>query len=288
MKMTMEEIIDLWGTEDKAIQYLIDNGIVQINQKCTKCRTKMKFNFERRMVFCMKKKCRQSRSIFKNTFFSSARMGIHKLLQACYLYLLKIEIKSIMILTGISSKTISDWLGFVRQLVGEDVSLEETQIGGPDIVVEIDETKMGRRKYHRGHSVEGVWVVAGVERTEEKKMFAVEVENRDAETISEIIKTYVKEGSVINTDCWRAYKKACEVNGFEHRTVNHSETFKNPLDGTHTNTIEGNNNALKTLIRPRNRNKKNIKYYLLYFIWRRLNKKNLWTGFLSALKNIKY
>jgi hypothetical protein len=30
------------------------------------------------------------------------------------------------------------------------------KIGGNDIVVEIDETRIGRNKYHRGHYVEGV------------------------------------------------------------------------------------------------------------------------------------
>jgi hypothetical protein len=33
------------------------------------------------------------------------------------------------------------------------------KIGSPGIVVEVDETKLGKRKYHRGHRVEGVWVV---------------------------------------------------------------------------------------------------------------------------------
>ncbi|KAM0685950.1 Phosphotyrosine-binding domain, partial [Conglomerata obtusa] len=33
------------------------------------------------------------------------------------------------------------------------------QIGGKDIVVEIDESKFGKRKYNRGHRVLGTWVV---------------------------------------------------------------------------------------------------------------------------------
>lgn len=31
------------------------------------------------------------------------------------------------------------------------------------VVVEVDEYKFGKRKYHKGHQVEGVWVVGGVE-----------------------------------------------------------------------------------------------------------------------------
>ena len=38
------------------------------------------------------------------------------------------------------------------------------QIGGPGKVVEIDESKFGRRKYNRGRYQEGHWVFGGVER----------------------------------------------------------------------------------------------------------------------------
>jgi hypothetical protein len=33
----------------------------------------------------------------------------------------------------------------------------------------MNKTKLVKRKYHHGHRVEGVWVVAGVEKTAEKK-----------------------------------------------------------------------------------------------------------------------
>lgn len=92
----------------------------------------------------------------------------------------------------------------------------------------------------------------------------------------------------MHTDCWRSYFPVCKELNLIHYTVNHKYSFKNPDDGTHTNTVEGQNNALKILIKPRNRNKKNIKYFLLYFLWRRINKKNIWGGFEYALREIKY
>lgn len=38
------------------------------------------------------------------------------------------------------------------------------QIGGNNIIVEIDEAKFGRRKYHRGRLITGQWLFGGIER----------------------------------------------------------------------------------------------------------------------------
>lgn len=60
-------------------------------------------------------------------------------------------------------------------------------LSGPDIIVEVDESKFGKRNYHRGHPVEGCWVVGSVERTVERRVFAVIVEDRKAATLKEVI-----------------------------------------------------------------------------------------------------
>lgn len=40
---------------------------------------------------------------------------------------------------------------------------ESCKLGGPGKTVQIDESKIGKRKYHRGHHVEGQWVFGGIE-----------------------------------------------------------------------------------------------------------------------------
>ena len=59
---------------------------------------------------------------------------------------------------------------------------------------------MGKRKYNRGHRVEGVWVVGGVERISNRKIFAIPVERCDAITLETIVTRYVLAGSIIQTD----------------------------------------------------------------------------------------
>lgn len=91
----------------------------------------------------------------------------------------------------------------------------------------------------------GQWVLGGVEITDERRLFLVPVQRRDARTLLKIIKKYVAPGSIIHTDCWRAYERIPRLvnrNGqsydYQHFTVNHSAHFV-AEDGTHTNTIEG-------------------------------------------------
>ena len=94
---------------------------------------------------------------------------------------------------------------------------------------------------------------------------------RDAKTLEAIIKKRVRPGTHILTDCWPAYSKLDQLEGFNliwhhkdfflyplsfilyffyyildisgynytHDTVNHSEHFKDPISGVHTNTVEG-------------------------------------------------
>ncbi|KAF0763162.1 Myb DNA-bind 2 domain-containing protein [Aphis craccivora] len=96
-----------------------------------------------------------------------------------------------------------------------------------------DESKFGRRKYHRGHHVEGQWVFGGVER-ETGRCFLVPVEKRDKDTLLTIIKDWILPGTLIISDCW----KFNVFRGYSHLTVNHSIEFKNP-ESAHTNNIEG-------------------------------------------------
>lgn len=85
----------------------------------------------------------------------------------------------------------------------------------------------------------GVWVVGGVELTDERRCFLLTVHDRSQATLLTIIKEYVHDHSIVRTDCWSGYRNMESLGmNLTHQTVNHSEGFR---DGdVHTNTIEGN------------------------------------------------
>uniref|UniRef100_A0A915JNK7 ISXO2-like transposase domain-containing protein n=1 Tax=Romanomermis culicivorax TaxID=13658 RepID=A0A915JNK7_ROMCU len=112
------------------------------------------------------------------------------------------------------------------------------------MVVEIDESKFGKRKYHRGHHVDGVWVFGRYERGT-GRVFMVPVEDRSTSTLLPIIQEWIKPGTTIHSDLWKAYN-CLEDEGFHHLSVNHSLNFKDPETGVHTNAIESSWRAAKS------------------------------------------
>lgn len=114
------------------------------------------------------------------------------------------------------------------------------------------------------------------------------VSNRSTSTIVEVLSRHVIEGSTILTDCWKGYASLDKIFNIVHETVNHKKWFKDPHTGTHTNTVEGTNYALKRHVPPRNRTEDDLPGFLHEFVWRRKNRHRLWEAFLDALRNVVY
>jgi transposase-like protein len=191
-------------------------------------------------------------------------------------------------LGGHTNKTGTAFIKYLTELVSGDINEEHCKIGGEGITVEIDESKFAKRKNNRGHHVEGAWIVGGVERTEQRRLFARVVENRSAETLHEIIGAHVHPGSIVLTDCWRGYAGMEDELDVTHETVNHSLHFRDPNTGVHTNTIEGTWFAMKRRIPPRNRSRDTVERHVLAFIWRRQHESHLWEAFLNALADTDF
>ena len=107
----------------------------------------------------------------------------------------------------------------------------EEKIGGPDRV-QIDESKFGKRKYHRGHRVEGQWVFGGIEEGSQKS-FLFAVDDRSEATLLP-----VANHTNIHRRGHNHNIRLLEKHSYKHLTVNHSKGFMNK-DGNYTNKIEG-------------------------------------------------
>ena len=97
---------------------------------------------------------------------------------------------------GIGSHAAVDWDMFCREVCEVTLFEKREKIGGPGKLVQIDKSKIGKRKYHRGHVVEGQWVFGGIEE-DSRKSFMETVENRTEETLLNLIREWVAPGTVI-------------------------------------------------------------------------------------------
>jgi transposase-like protein len=282
------EIAKIFTNENDAVEYLIDMRVIKLERQCVECGIWMKTTFQKRRFRHLCNGLAKNISIFEGTFLKHVHLKFFELLHFAYLWLANVTQTSISLITGHGSATISAYARHFNKLVATDIEPYSCVIGGKDIIVEVDECKMGKRKYHRGHRVDGAWVVVGIERTEQRKMFAVQVTDRNAETLNAIIDEYVHDGSIVHTDCWRGYRFMDSSENLQHRTVNHSVSFKDSETGVHTNTVEGTNNALKRAVPVRNRTEKDLGDSMMKFIWTRQNKSNLWMALLKAMASVEY
>ena len=128
----------------------------------------------------------------------------------------------------LSKTTVSDWFSFCREvcMISMCNKITNSKIGGPGHIVEIDECKIGRRKYNRGRLVEGNWILGMIDRnTREVRMAVCPGNRRDATTLYDLVSQHVEPTSTIYTDCWKGYNGLLAGGFSEHLTVNHSETL---------------------------------------------------------------
>ena len=109
------------------------------------------------------------------------------------------------------------------------------------IVVQIDQSIFRhKQKYHVGRQPERkIWVfeLADVSFTPAKISLHI-VEDRNASTLLPIIEQVCIPGSIIHSDQWRGYRSINQRFRFAHQTVNHTESFVDPITGAHTQSMK--------------------------------------------------
>lgn len=161
------------------------------------------------------------------------------------------------------------------------------RLSGPGHVVQVDESVVTKRKYHKGKKVPERWVL-GIFDTTLQRGIVRYIDRRNAATLLPIIQEYVAAGTEVWTDEWRGYS-ALNSLGYRHKTVCHKRQFK-AADGTCTNQVEGYWSLLKQYCRKTNvLRSKLLPEHIDEFMWRELFCRRATTGntFRTILSHIK-
>ena len=236
-----EEVLQTMGT---MFDFLMANHLIASQRLCPDCKGDMKLITSSRASDLKIWSCKltvkgeqrhyREKSLRFGTIFSKMQLKLPQWIILAYCWANHYSNQQTAHEASVSEQAVVDWFRVFTEIVTESIYFNMEKIGGSGKVVEVDESKCGKRKYNRGRVVDGSWVFGGCERGD-KKIFMFTVEYRNEETLLPIIKAMIAPGSTIHSDCWGA-NKSLAANGYKHETVNHSEQFKDPITGAHTQT----------------------------------------------------
>ena len=193
----------------------------------------------------------------------------------------------------VGEETVADWFSYCREVAMialDSLYTREGRIGGPGHVVEIEETKMGKRIYNVGRMVEGSWILGMIEVGAGEALTSYRLEicpgnRRDAATLIPLIEKHVAPGTTIITDLWAGYS-GLEGAGYNHLTVNHTYNFVDPDTYAHTQHIESSWRPFKKKLTSTGFRKRYLADHMCEFLWRREVRRNNNFFFESLIRDI--
>ena len=133
---------------------------------------------------CKWKRCRLLFTIWKNSFFEHAHLDNILLLEIINLWFTGASYGLMAHILGCSKQNIVNTINKLQIFnIYERYLKDVKQVGGNNIVVEIDESKIGKNKYNRGKPVKGFWCFGMVEHTTDKKIIFVHIKKGDEQTL---------------------------------------------------------------------------------------------------------
>jgi len=149
--------------------------------------------------------CSETKSISHVSWFQQSKLTLQEVMYFTYDIVPRIAAHLIHQEHCFGPNTVADWGQFCREMMLVYLEGCSGKIDGPNTTVEINKSKFGRRKYHRGHPVKGQWVSGGVER-ESSKTFLVPVPDRTADTLKAVIDAWIEPSTMVISDCWGAHR----------------------------------------------------------------------------------
>lgn len=225
---------------EEAIRIFERHSVLPYEVYCPFCKIKCSYRADQNIYRCLnilyksnrlkRRKCSFSVSKYNGTFLEKTRLAPWKILLFICAFLKKKFCHSdVAENLNIDLRTSVDYRSFCAEVCEKFIEHQEP-IGGPDIIVEIDETVIVKRKYNRGRNLQEIWLFGGIERVS-KKLFLVPLidQKRDSNSLIPLVKKYILPGTIIVSDSWRAYSKLKEYN-CTHWVINHSKNFVDPVN----------------------------------------------------------
>ena len=91
-----------------------------------------------------RKRCGSNRAVRANSWFFKSHLSLYDIVMYTYYWWSELPQKYIQREVGVAHQTAVDWASFCREVAIDVVIEHSEQIGGPGIVVEIDESKFGK------------------------------------------------------------------------------------------------------------------------------------------------
>ena len=108
-------------------------------------------------------------SIRENSWILDVQLSLELIIELIYLWTHKMTNAEIEHELRISHQTMTEWTSFFREVCINDVLHCSQPIGGNGVEVEIDESKFGKRKYHKATELKDSGYLGDVKNTTNQK-----------------------------------------------------------------------------------------------------------------------
>ena len=278
MPNNMLSLSKLFLDEGIAFNFAINAGMLYSSINCDKCNQYMGLSKDPSthtgyIWYCSK--CHKKTSVLLHSIFSYAKLSFNKVLHLLYCWAHDYSSKQTQFEVGVNKNTVSFYFKQFRNACFEHVINQDFPlIGGEGKTVEIDETLVSKRKYHRGRMLSQIWVFGGICR-ETGEIFMRVVDDRTAPTLLDAIYHCIAPGTKIISDQWKAYNELDKSQIYMHETVNHSKNFVDPITKANTQRIERLWRDLKDSCRKKcGIPREDVELYLAEFVFKHYNMKN--------------
>lgn len=228
--MNLIELQQYTVDEEKAEEYLRDQGILRTYDHCPFCQGTRIGRIRRSKFRCYG--CRKDWGPRRGSILKGTRVPFTRILVAIKLFELDTSVREAAKQLGLAYNTVYDLFNLFREAIAA-TDTDGFSLSGE---IEMDESYFGgRRKGKRGRGAAGKIPVFGILERGGKVRVEV-VRDVRGESLVDLAIRKVKRGSLVYTDKFRSYNGLISY-GFRHKRIDHGKRFVNGK--VYINGIEG-------------------------------------------------